>query len=428
VVSPLELGLDVACGLGIEASVLVISIHRKAFSGKAEFLSTSRMGRPRGSGYRSQVKLLQELRSAPELVFEQLLRLTKLHRNTVASNLRVLRSRGLVRRRKQGRYAFYSITGEALAWRYIERHTSNLAGLFKDPIARRISKACYDNAARAAKPRLRQYLLELSKYPESKPYGDKGIKAAKLLRSYREGEDWKLLQTIQCNTKLRTETATAKKVPLRPTHLLFDSALFRLSHGDGTQLDWLIVLLTQLTLYKWQKIQYLGVSYLHPEAPQEEVWLSEVDGGHWRKDLDMSRCKIHQDYERWKLHEEEYIRGLRDPVKDDVRNVIVNSPLTVIDKKGKRVGSVSYVHFKAEERNGFVNWKKEFGQTHTEKLAQACVEHFRDAPIHLARARAILPSHIFYQSVDPCQDMSLGNLCKISGNLPTCEYFSFLER
>jgi len=341
------------------------------------------MGRPKGSGYISQVKLLQELRSTSELSFTQLVHLTKLHRNTVANNLRILNNRGVVQKRKEGRYALYSITSEDLAWRYIERHTSNLASLFKDPTTRRISKACYDLAVEASKPKLWRYIWELSRYPDSQPYGWNGIKVAKFIRSYRRSEDRRLLQAIRkLRGKPQTETPTRLKAPLRPTHLLYDSALFRLSRGKGNGLDWLIVLLTELTFYKWQNIQHPEISYLRPETQQDEAWISKINVGKSRKDHEESRCRIQEDHERWKLHKEEYIRGLRDPVKDGVRNVIVNSPLTVIDKKGMTVGSISYVQFKAEERNGFVNWREDFGRIQAKKLAQACMEQFRDPPIH----------------------------------------------
>jgi len=342
------------------------------------------MPRPRGSGYASQVKLLQALRGAQELSFQSLIYATKLHRNTVACNLKILAAKELVGKRRKGRYVLYRLLDEDKAWSYIEKHTLKLNRILKHPVAKRISKGFYWLGRQAASIRLRPYILELSKQSSYRPYGSKGIEDAKMFRWLHQEPRDRMLKRLSRMARRdlhRSRETVPAKAPLRPYNLLYASALYRLSQGRGDDLDWLIVLLTHLTQYKWQNIQLPEVRYLRPETPEEETLLSELDGD-WRRKHEKKRAEMQADYAKWKEHEEEYVNGLRDPAEDGVQNAIVRAPLTILNEKGEIIDRISYFRFKAEERGRFANWRKRMGEPELDSLVRACREYFKDAPSH----------------------------------------------
>lgn len=88
------------------------SIERN-FKEGADFLVQVRtkMGRRKGTGYRSQAILLRSLKHEPKF-FQQLVDETGLHRNTVASNLNVLSKLNLIVKERRGRKVFYDLEDE----------------------------------------------------------------------------------------------------------------------------------------------------------------------------------------------------------------------------------------------------------------------------------------------------------------------------
>lgn len=359
------------------------------------------MGRPLGSGYASQVKLLQKLRFADQLSFQQLIHLTKLHRNTVANNLKILADKELVKKPRRGRYR---IVDEDSAWRYIEEHSSDLKNFPKHPAAKRVSRITYECAVRASKPSLRRYIFELSKYPDGKPYGLQGIKAARILRSHLRDKNRRVLLTSGIQ-RSQTTPPVSTKTPLGLTHLLHDSAWFRLAQGKGDDVDWVIMLLTHLTRYKWQQIELPELSYLREATPEEEA----LYGQEWAESMkryEESRHRIQAEYAKWKKHEEDYVLGLKE-IPNDVRpNVIENGPLTFLDRKGNIIRIISYFDFKAGTRTDFSNWKREIGKTKANRLIDICRKHFKDPPRHfldwlrdrVAHANSIYAEAIWFVS------------------------------
>ena len=84
------------------------------------------MGRPKGSSYRSYRLIYDALSNGPKC-FEELWRVTRLHRNTVSARLNHLVSEGLVRKRRSGHKVLYEmieplrnesgvLRGEGLKW------------------------------------------------------------------------------------------------------------------------------------------------------------------------------------------------------------------------------------------------------------------------------------------------------------------------
>lgn len=68
-------------------------------------------GRPNGSGYKSQAIVLSSLRDG-QLCFEEIVDETGLHRNTVASNLKVLVDLNLVVKERVGQKVIYDLQDE----------------------------------------------------------------------------------------------------------------------------------------------------------------------------------------------------------------------------------------------------------------------------------------------------------------------------
>lgn len=143
--------------------------------------------------------------------------------------------------------------------------------------------------------------------------------------------------------------------------------------------------LRNLSDSKWM-ILHDDISFLRKPTDDEIRFMSmiwgETEAFHIIKDAEEERFKLHQEYEKWKEYEKEYILGSRFPEDDGIINVIGWGPVTLFDENKNIIARVTRREYIEEKRRGFTGFKEKFGEAAAKKLVELCKEHFEKTPTH----------------------------------------------
>lgn len=163
---------------------------------KCEFSSTVPVVRPRDSSYRSYSLILEVLGEGPRS-FEELWKLTKLHRNTVSSRLKHLVSEGLLTKTRENHRVQYAVAEPIDVNKLVEHIGQIMKELGKRKLLKTI-RECME----------KETVLGLTKL-ENLPENQDLLKSQELLEGFPE---WKELSPDECYSMLKINNDLTEKL------------------------------------------------------------------------------------------------------------------------------------------------------------------------------------------------------------------------